>query len=255
MSEQVRVLITLATYNEMENLPGLLEQIRQFAPQADVLVVDDNSPDGTGRWCQEQSATWPWLHCILRPGKLGLGTATMEAMRWAMEHQYHWMLNMDADGSHRPEDLPVLLGRALDPHEPVDVVIGSRYVPGGQVQGWPWHRQWMSRAINTYARWLLGLKVRDCSGAFRCYRVEVLKRLDWEWIRSRGYSFQEEVLFHLQQAGARLAEVPITFVQRRHGQSKINLQEAWSALWVLAMLGLGRLIPGRKLSNPTEQPR
>ncbi len=238
---QPRVLVTVATYNEMENLPELLQQIRQALPQAHVLVVDDNSPDGTGRWCEEEARQNPWLSVIVRSGKLGLGTAIVTALRWAVEHQYDLVVNMDADFSHPPERLPALVSRAWDPDDPVDVVIGSRYVPEGRIEGWPWHRQWMSRAINTYARWLLGLKVRDCSGAFRCYRVELLRHVDWEAIRSRGYSFQEEILFHLARAGARMAEVPITFVDRQRGQSKINFREALAALWILFLLGLSRL--------------
>jgi len=127
-------------------------------------------------------------------------------------------------------------------------------VPEGRIEGWPWHRRWMSRAINTYARWLLGLKVRDCSGAFRCYRTSLLRRVDWEAIRSRGYSFQEEILFHLAQLGARMAEVPITFVDRRRGQSKINLREALAALWILLVLGTGRLFRSSAAARESKAP-
>ncbi len=248
-----RVVVTVATYNEMENLPELIQQIRQALPQVHVLVVDDNSPDGTGRWCEEEAQQHSWLSVIIRSGKLGLGTATIAALRWAVEHDYDLVVNMDADFSHPPQRLPALVSRAWDPEDPVDVVIGSRYVPEGRIEGWPWHRRWMSRAINTYARWLLGLKVRDCSGAFRCYRTSLLRHLDWEIIRSRGYSFQEEILFHLARLGARMAEVPITFVDRQRGQSKINLREALAALWILFTLGLGRLfhrrgIPGQEVA-------
>jgi len=145
---------------------------------------------------------------------------------------------MDADFSHHPRYLPDLLG-GMDPagNPPVDVMIGSRYIPGGGIEGWPWKRHFMSRAVNLYSRWLLGLKPKDCSGAFRCYRTSVLTRLDFHAVRSLGYSFQEEILWHLKRAGARFGETPIVFVDRRVGASKINSKEALSALWII--LGLG----------------
>ena len=162
----------MATYNEMENLPRLVEEIFRYAPEADILVIDDNSPDGTGQWCDGQRAENPRIHCLHRSGKLGLGTATIAGMKYAIEHGYRYVLNMDADFSHQPKYLPALLA-GMDPPDgpPVDVMIGSRYVPGGGVEGWPLRRQLMSRAVNLYARWLLGLRPKDCSGAFRCYRT------------------------------------------------------------------------------------
>ncbi len=238
-----KTLITVATYNEIENLPRLVEEIFQYAPEADILVIDDNSPDGTGRWCDEQAATEPRLRCLHREKKLGLGTATVAAMRDAIEHGYQYVLNMDADFSHPPRYLPALLA-GMDPGDrpPVDVMIGSRYVPGGGVEGWPLRRHFMSRAVNAYSRWLLGLKPRDCSGAYRCYRTEVLARIDFGAIRSRGYSFQEEILWHLKRAGARFGETPIVFVDRRFGTSKINGREAAAALRIILQLGLSRLV-------------
>ena len=233
-----RTLVTVATYNEMENLPALVEEI--FAQAAvDILVIDDNSPDGTGRWCDGRAKEDPRVHCLHRPGKLGLGTATIAGMRWAIKHGYDQVLNMDADFSHHPRYLPAFLaGMAPPGAEPVDVVIGSRYIPGGGVEGWPMRRHLMSRGINLVARWLLGLGPKDCSGAFRCYRTTILKRLDFDAVRSRGYSFQEEILWHLKRLGARFAETPIVFVDRQRGASKIDMREAFSSLWALFRLGL-----------------
>lgn len=232
-----RTLVTVATYNELENLPALVDEILARV-EVDVLVIDDNSPDGTGRWCDERAKGDSRVHCLHRPGKLGLGTATIAGMRWAIEQGYDQVLNMDADFSHPPRYLPALLAR-MDPPggEPVDVMIGSRYVPGGGVEGWPLKRHVMSRGINLAARWLLGLKSRDCSGAFRCYRTGLLARLDFDSVRSRGYSFQEEILWHLKRLGARFGETPIVFVDRQRGASKINMREAFSSLGVLLRLG------------------
>ncbi len=229
-----RTLITVATYNEIENLPPLAEAIWQVAPQADILVIDDNSPDGTGRWCDEQAAKEPRLACVHRAGKLGLGTATIAAMQYTIEQGYDQMLNMDADFSHHPRYIPAILA-AMDR---ADVSIGSRYCPGGGTKDWPWRRRFMSWAVNTYARCLLGLAPRDTSGAFRCYRVEHLKKLDFAAIVSRGYSFQEEILWRLKRVGARMTETPIVFADRERGMSKINQREALAAIWIIFRLGL-----------------
>ena len=231
---RARTLITIATYNEIENLPPLVEAIFAVAPQVELLVIDDNSPDGTGRWCDEQATKDARIHCLHRPGKLGLGTATIAGMRYAIEHGYNLLLNMDADFSHHPRYIPALLAGM----ETADVTIGSRYVAGGGVKDWPLKRKLMSWGVNTYARLLLGLSPRDCSGAFRCFRVELLKKIDFDSIRSRGYSFQEEILWHLKRAGARFAETPILFADRERGQSKINSREALSALWIIFRLGV-----------------
>lgn len=229
-----RTLITVATYNEIENLPRLVEAIWQVAPVTDILVIDDNSPDGTGKWCDERSAAEPRLFCLHRAGKLGLGTATIAAMQYAIEHHYDFVLNMDADFSHHPRYIPAILAGI----DSADVSIGSRYCPGGGTKDWPFKRRFMSWAVNTYARWLLGLKSKDTSGAFRCYRVSLLKRLDFSRIRSRGYSFQEEILWRLKRVGARMSETPIIFADRERGQSKINKREAVAALWVIFRLGV-----------------
>jgi dolichol-phosphate mannosyltransferase len=240
MDSNRKTLVTLATYNEIENLPRLVDEIFAAAGEVDVLVVDDNSPDGTGAWCDRQGAQDPRLRCLHRAGKLGLGTATIAAMRYALEHGYPRVLNMDADFSHHPRYLPALLAAMDQPvgGGRVDVVIGSRYVAGGRIEGWPIRRHLMSRAVNWYARSILRLAPRDCSGAFRCYRTELLAGVDFDQIRSRGYSFQEEILWHLKCLGAVFREVPITFVDRERGNSKIGLREGFSALRVIAGLAL-----------------
>ena len=243
MSNADKTLVTVATYNEIDNLPKLVEEIFQYAPEVDILVIDDNSPDGTGQWCDRQAAEDRRIQCLHRQRKLGLGTAMIAGMQYAIEHGYEQMLNMDADFSHHPRYLPDLLA-GMDPQDgpPVDVMIGSRYVPGGGIEGWGFRRHLMSKGVNLYARWLLGLKPKDISGAYRCYRTEVLARLDFDRIRSRGYSFQEEILWHLKRLGARFAETPITFSDRRLGSSKINSAEAVWALWIILRLGVRNVL-------------
>ena len=249
MSHADRTLVTVATYNEIENLPRLADEIFQVAPEVDLLVIDDGSPDGTGQWCGRKGAEDPRVRCLHRQGKLGLGTAIVAGMRYAVEQGYKYVLNMDADFSHQPRYLPELIAgmeppdqRPVGARPAVDVMIGSRYVPGGGTQGWPLRRRLMSRGVNCYARWLLGLSPKDCSGAFRCYRTELLARLDFDAIRSRGYSFQEEILWHLRRLGARFAETPISFVDRQRGASKIDSREAAAALWIIFRLGLRNLL-------------
>jgi dolichol-phosphate mannosyltransferase len=229
-----RLLVTVATYNEIENLPQLVEAVWQVAPQADILVIDDNSPDGTGRWSDERAASEPRLKCVHRPGKQGLGTATIAGMQYAIEHGYDYALNLDADFSHHPRYIPAILAGM----DNADVSIGSRYCLGGGTQDWPLKRRLMSKSVNTYARCLLGLSPKDTSGAFRCYRVSLLKKLDFNAIQSRGYSFQEEVLWRLKRLGARMTETPILFADRERGQSKINPREALSLVRIIFRLGV-----------------
>ena len=240
MTQPTRILIAIATYNEMENLPALVDEILHFVPTGEILVIDDNSPDGTGRWCDERAAKDPHFHVIHRAGKLGLGTATITGLHYSMEQNFEWVITMDADFSHHPRYLPSLIAAAHDPANTPDVVIGSRYIPGGGVEGWPLRRWIMSRCLNIYARWLLGLHPRDCSGGFRCFRVQVLRQVDWHDLRSRGYSFLEEILWKLQLAGARIREVPIIFIERAQGHSKISSREAWDALWIIFRLSIQR---------------
>ncbi|QDU30710.1 Undecaprenyl-phosphate mannosyltransferase [Anatilimnocola aggregata] len=229
-----RTLVSVATYNELANLPQLVDEIFAVAPHVDILVIDDNSPDGTGQWADERASADPRVHVLHRAGKLGLGTAIIAGMQYAIAHDYDYLLNMDADFSHHPRYIPALIAGM----ETTDVMIGSRYCPGGGVKDWPLKRQLMSKAVNFYARTSLGLKPRDCSGAFRCFRVATLKKIVFEQIRSRGYSFQEEILWHLKRVGARFAESPILFADRERGQSKINSREALAALWIIFRLGV-----------------
>jgi len=215
-------LVALATYNEIENLPTLADAILDTLPEADLLVVDDNSPDGTGQWCAERAALEPRFHCIHRAGKMGLGTAAIEAIRFALEKKYHQLATLDADWSHAPKYLPDLLA----PLQQTDVAIGSRYCPGGQIEGWPLHRRILSRVLNRVSCRLLRLPVQDASGSFRAYRVERLQQLPLEKFDAIGYAYLEEILWHLDQLGATFTEVPILFSERRAGRSKINSREA-----------------------------
>jgi dolichol-phosphate mannosyltransferase len=228
-----RLLVSLATYNERDNLRPLVTEVLQAVPKAEVLVIDDNSPDGTGELADELAAADGRVHVLHRPGKLGLGTALLAAMRYAMEHGYDWLLNMDADFSHHPRYLPALLA-GMGRH---DVMIGSRYVAGGGTVNWPLSRRLISRSVNALVRLLMRIPARDCSGAFRCYRVARLGEAHLERMISRGYSFQQEVLFRCHQAGLRLGEVPIVFEDRRAGVSKVNLHEAVRSLSILLWLG------------------
>jgi dolichol-phosphate mannosyltransferase len=228
-----RTLVSLATYNERDNLEALVHGVRHHAPGADVLVTDDNSPDGTGRLADELAATRPWLRVRHRRGKLGLGSAMTGAMQEAMARGYELLVTMDADGSHAPQYLPDLLAGMRDR----DVMIGSRYVPGGGVVDWPASRRWMSRAINLLCRVLMRLPARDCSGGYRCYRVGLLRRARLDGMLSHGYSFQEELLYRCWRAGGRIGETPIVFENRRAGVSKVDLREAVRSLSMLAWLG------------------
>jgi dolichol-phosphate mannosyltransferase len=227
-----RVLVALATYNEIETLPTLVDEIERVLPDADVLVVDDNSPDGTGGWCDERAQSDSRVKCLHRSGKLGLGSATIDAMRFAFSGPYDVLVTMDADWSHDPQYLPALVAAT----DGADAVLGSRYCAGGSIEGWPFARRVLSGSVNRLSRLLLRLPVHDLSGAFRAYRISALKKLDLVSVRSTGYSYLEEILWHLQRSGASLAEIPITFRDRRAGRSKINATEAVAKLSTLARL-------------------
>ncbi|MBS0262046.1 MAG: polyprenol monophosphomannose synthase [Planctomycetes bacterium] len=228
------MLVTLCTYNERENLVTLIPEIWKYVPDAEILVVDDNSPDGTGPFLEEWITREPRLHHLGRPAKQGLGTATRAALQYAVEHDYTLVCNLDADFSHHPRYLPAILAAM----ESADVTIGSRYVAGGGVEGWGVRRHFMSQAINAYARLLLGLKTKDNSGAYRCYRVAKLRELNFERFLATGYAIQEELLYRCRQVGCRFAEVPIQFEERRHGVSKIRFSEGFRACWVILRVAL-----------------
>ncbi len=229
-----RLLVSVATYNERDNLAGLVAAIHAELPHADVLVTDDNSPDGTGDLADDLGRADPRVHVVHRSGKLGLGTAILAGMRFAIDRGYDLFLNLDADFSHPPRYLRWLVAGMRD-H---DVMIGSRYVPGGGTVNWPWTRRLMSRAINVFVRLVLRLPVRDASGGFRCYRVSLLRRADIAGVRSRGYSFQQEVLYRCFQAGARIGEFPIVFENRKAGASKVSVRESVRSLGMLGWLGV-----------------
>ncbi len=241
MSEP-RILVTLCTYNERENIGLLVPEIGRVLPRADILVIDDNSPDGTGRLADELVAGDPRVRVLHRAGKEGLGSAMLAGFRDAIAHGYDFVLNMDADFSHDPRHLPAI----VDCMQRADVAIGSRYVPGGGVDGWSMSRHFMSQGINWYARLLLGLSTRDNSGAFRCYRVTKLAQIDLDQVRARGYAFQEEILYRCRRVGCRFEETPIVFRDRRYGTSKINWRESAAALWIIFRLGLENLTAPRR---------
>lgn len=232
-----RVLVTLCTYNEQANIAALCQAIRTALPVGDILVIDDNSPDGTGAIVRELATHDPQIHLLARPGKQGVGAATVAGFEWGIARGYDWLINLDADFSHPPEVLPRLLAE----RERADVVIASRYVPGGTITGWPWSRHLMSRGVNWLARWWLWLSPHDCSGSYRCYRVARLKQIDFARLRARGYAFEEEILYRCARVGCTFLEIPYTFVERRHGTSNLNRREIMRALWDLGCLGLDRL--------------
>ena len=233
-TDSARILVSLATYNERDNLAPLLAEIHKAVPSADLLVIDDNSPDGTGQLADELAAENPRIHVLHRPGKLGLGTAILAGMHYALENGYDLFVNMDADFSHHPRYLPALLA-GMDSQ---DVMIGSRYIPGGGSVNWPLRRRLMSRGINSLVGVLMRIKASDCSGAYRCYRVSKLREAQLERVRSRGYSFQQEVLYRCRKAGCKIGETPIVFENRRAGKSKVNAREAVRSIAMIFRIGV-----------------
>ena len=229
-----RVLVSLATYNERGNLGELICEIQAALPSAEVLVIDDNSPDGTGALADEMARADARIHVVHREGKLGLGTAILAAMRYAMDHDYDYLVNMDADFSHHPRYLPAMLAGMNDK----DVMIGSRYVAGGGTENWPLKRRVISKSVGFLVRVLLRIPAKDTSGAYRCYRVAKLRDAQLEKVVSRGYSFQQEVLYRCRKAGCRIGETPIVFENRRAGASKVNMKEAVRSLGVICYVGM-----------------
>jgi dolichol-phosphate mannosyltransferase len=229
-----RILVSLCTYNERDNLGPLVAEIRRTIPEADVLVLDDNSPDGTGQLADELHGADPKVLVEHRAGKLGLGSAILSAMRYALGQGYDLLINMDADFSHHPRYLPALLA-GMDSR---DVMIGSRYVEGGGSEDWPLKRRLMSAGVNRLVRLLMRIPARDTSGAYRCYRVAMLRHAHLERVQSRGYSFQQEVLYRCRKAGARMGETPIIFENRRAGASKVNPREAIRSLSAILLIGV-----------------
>jgi dolichol-phosphate mannosyltransferase len=228
MSDSIgRVLVLTPTYNERHNLPLIVARLRAAVPKADVLVIDDGSPDGTGDLADELAASDPAVHVMHRADKTGLGSAYVEGFRWGLAEGYDVLVEMDADGSHQPEQLPQLLDALAD----ADLVLGSRWVPGGSVSDWPAHRKVLSRGGNAYVRIALGLGLRDATGGFRAFRREVLEGIDLSTVESHGYCFQVDLAWRALRQGARVTEQPIAFVERVHGRSKMSGSIVREALW------------------------
>lgn len=213
-----RTVIVVPTYNEAANLPAVVAGIREHLPEADVLVVDDHSPDGTGDVADALAAADPQVSVLHRGRKAGLGAAYVHAFTVVLEQDYDVVGQMDADGSHQPAELPRLVAALAD----ADLVIGSRYVPGGSVRNWPWHRRALSRGGNAYTRLLLGMPVRDATGGFRLFRRTTLEKVGLEHVQAHGYVFQAEMANRAIGAGLRVVEVPIEFVERTRGASKMT---------------------------------
>jgi dolichol-phosphate mannosyltransferase len=246
MAGSERALVCLPTYDERENLVPILEAILANLPGADVLVIDDNSPDGTGKLADEFAAREPRVKVLHRPGKQGLGKAYLAGFAWALERGYGYVIEMDADFSHDPKRLPALLAGA---HE-ADLALGSRYVPGGGTLGWGLIRRIISQGGSLYARLILGISVRDLTGGFKCFRREVLEGIDLATVQCTGYAFQIELTYRAIRRGFRVKEVPIIFEDRRVGQSKMSgriVLEALQKVWSIRFSGFG---PGSPRARP-----
>lgn len=231
-----RTLVVVPTYDELDNLQPLLTRIHASVGNADVLVVDDNSPDGTGRLAQRLATDRAWLHVLHRPGKHGLGVAYLAGYAWGLARDYDVFVQLDADLSHLPEQIPALL-EALNAGEGADLIIGTRWMPGGLVENWPRHRVWLSRGANLYTRSLLGLHLRDATGGFRVFRRRTLEQLDLQDVVSAGYCFQVDLARRTVAAGLDVREVPITFVERVRGRSKMDGAVVRESLWRISAWG------------------
>jgi dolichol-phosphate mannosyltransferase len=239
----VKTLVIIPTYNERESLPRQIAGVFEHVPHADILVVDDASPDGTGEWADGAAHKDGRLHVLHRPGKQGLGAAYRAGFAWALERDYDTIVEMDADGSHQARQLPDLLDAAGEGR----LVIGSRWVPGGSVVNWPWHRRALSVGANRYVRWMLGLRVRDATAGYRAYPSATLCQIPLDEVESQGYCFQIDMTVRALAAGAQVVEVPIEFVERDRGQSKMSFAIIREALWKVTLWGLQRLLGQRRL--------
>jgi len=234
----------MPTYEERQNLESIAARLRSAVPDADLLVVDDNSPDGTGDLADKLSEADPHIQVLHRTDKAGLGPAYIAGFRWALERGYDAVVEMDADGSHQPEQLPQLLAALAG----ADGVIGSRWIPGGKLLNWPKSREVLSRAANVYVRIMLGLKIKDATGGYRAYRASALRAISLDTVESAGYCFQIDLTLRMIQAGLRIVEVPITFVERERGASKMSRTIIGEAFLRVARWGVGARL--RKLRAP-----
>ena len=230
----MRAVVILPSYNEAENVLPLSADVLSRHPSIEVVVVDDNSPDGTGDLVEKARQDEPRLHLLRRPGKLGLGSAYLAGFRFALDHGADLVLTMDCDYSHHPRYLPEIIAAM----EQADMAIGSRYVPGGGVANWPLPQRLLSRLANAYTRLLLRVPVHDCTAGFRCYRRDVLERVEAFTISTSGYSFLEEMVWRVHRAGFRIAEIPIVFEDRTLGVSKIDHHEVYRAAWHVLVTAL-----------------
>src|SRR5579864_8555001 len=238
----MKTLIIIPTYNELDNLQPLLQEIFSYVPNIDILIVDDNSPDGTGQLADEISGENPHVHVLHRAGKLGLGTAYIAGFKYAIAHDYDAAFEMDADFSHDPRYLPDFL-RAI---EDADLVIGSRYIRGGGTPSWSLIRRFISGGGNIFARFMLGIPVHDCTAGYRCYRRQVLESIDLDTIQSQGYAFQIEMVYRTRQQGFKIVETPIIFKDRRVGKSKMSRKIVIEGFTYVIHARLGS---GKKLVN------
>ncbi len=234
----MKPLVIVPTYNERESLPTVVAQLLESQPGIEILVVDDNSPDGTGELADELAAADSRVHVLHRSEKQGLGTAYRHGFGWGRDRGFDVLVEMDADGSHAPEQLGRLLDRLELPGDPADLVIGARYIPGGDVHNWPWRRELLSRAANHYARWMLRLPVHDATAGYRAYRSDVFDVIDLGQVTSQGYCFQVELAWRATRAGLRVAEVPIDFTERASGASKMGREIVVEALRKVTVWGI-----------------
>ena len=234
----MKTLVIMPTYNERASLETTVLAVLEQAPTVDILVVDDGSPDGTGLIADGLAKQNVRVHVLHRSEKAGLGAAYLAGFSWGFDKGYETLVEMDADGSHRPEDLPKLLAHANE----ADLVIGSRWVDGGAVLNWPWYRRAISKGGTRYADFMLGSKIKDMTAGFRAFDAVFLKTLDLAGVASRGYAFQVEMAWRTQRAGGRVIEVPIVFVERVEGVSKMTTAIVLEALWLVTKWGLSRLL-------------
>lgn len=250
----MKTLVIIPTYNEIESLPRQVAAVRAAQPQVDILIADDNSPDGTGAAADQLAANDPQISVLHREAKEGLGMAYVAGFEWGLARGYDFLCEMDADGSHRAQDFGKLLRRAQQPDRP-DLVIGSRWVPGGAVENWPWHRKVLSKGGNFYVDTILGIKVKDATAGYRVYRADLLRRIGLEKVESHGYCFQVDMTWRTVEAGGKVAEVPITFVERDYGESKMSGGIVREALWKTTVWGIShRLKQLRQLVTNQARP-